>query len=503
MWSDNSISPPSNHAMVGQWLCNSAPSSPAKFLVKKPPHQTESFHVTHKVPSGDSPYVKAKHVQIVDKDFDRAIALFWAAINVGDRVDSALKDMAILMKQQNRPEEAIEAIKSFRFRCSDHAQEALDNILLDLYKRCGRLDDQINLLKHKLHLIHEGLVFNGKRTKTARSQGKKFQVSIEKEATRLLGNLGWVYMQQANYAAAEAVYRKALSVESDINKMCNLGICLMKQDRLEEAKAMLQKVIPPSRDGEMIADSHLKSYQRAQELLPELENRISSIKACSMASPVERESTNLFQPSVEGAFDQMEEQWQWGDNHFHVSNALLATKGFGPCPFSENRVSKISLQAALASSFDQLRPPKNALEDDDAVRRDEGFKEISPEATSSTYLSLGMSNDKHTKVCAGQVAGFYQHSKDNEAVVDGEKQNLDYRENTSSKQDLPDQVLDFTCVNRVVESVIPDMGCDTESLRSIPDDCFAAHLSERELNSKCQRRLQVFLDMTLPATQSV
>ena len=53
-------------------------------------------------------------------------------------------------------------------------------------QRCGRLDDQIALLKHKLHLIHQGMAFNGKRTKTARSQGKKFQVSIEQEATRLL-----------------------------------------------------------------------------------------------------------------------------------------------------------------------------------------------------------------------------------------------------------------------------------------------------------------------------
>lgn len=53
-------------------------------------------------------------------------------------------------------------------------------------QRCGRLDDQIGLLKHKLLLIQQGVAFNGKRTKTARSQGKKFQVSVEQEATRLL-----------------------------------------------------------------------------------------------------------------------------------------------------------------------------------------------------------------------------------------------------------------------------------------------------------------------------
>ncbi|KAK9011004.1 hypothetical protein V6N11_043865 [Hibiscus sabdariffa] len=73
---------------------------------------------------------------LVEKDPERAIPLFWAAINAGDRVDSALKDMAIVMKQQNRAEEAIEAIKSLQSRCSDQAQESLDNILLDLYKVC-------------------------------------------------------------------------------------------------------------------------------------------------------------------------------------------------------------------------------------------------------------------------------------------------------------------------------------------------------------------------------
>ncbi|KAL0350284.1 UNVERIFIED_CONTAM: protein POLLENLESS 3-LIKE 2 [Sesamum radiatum] len=111
----------------------SAPSSPAKPLgVSRT--RSDTFHVTHKVPVGDTPYVRAKNVQLVDKDPERAIPLFWAAINAGDRVDSALKDMAIVMKQQNRAEEAIEAIKSLRSRCSDQAQESLDNILLDLYK---------------------------------------------------------------------------------------------------------------------------------------------------------------------------------------------------------------------------------------------------------------------------------------------------------------------------------------------------------------------------------
>ncbi|KAK4262050.1 hypothetical protein QN277_027661 [Acacia crassicarpa] len=251
----------------------SAPSSPAKALgVLRT--RSESFHVTHKVPIGDTPYVRAKNVQLVDKDPERAIPLFWAAINAGDRVDSALKDMAIVMKQQNRAEEAIEAIKSLRSKCSDQAQESLDNILLDLYKRCGRLDDQIILLKHKLYLIQQGLAFNGKRTKTARSQGKKFQVSVEQEATRLLGNLAWALMQQNNYIEAEDAYRRALSIAPDNNKMCNLGICLMKQGRISEAKETLSRVKPAVADGPRGSDSHLKAYERAQQMLKDLQSEM-------------------------------------------------------------------------------------------------------------------------------------------------------------------------------------------------------------------------------------
>lgn len=252
---------------------SSAPCSPAK-PVAMSRTRSESFHITHKVPIGDTPYVRAKHVQLVDKDPEKAIPLFWAAINAGDRVDSALKDMAIVMKQQNRADEAIEAIKSLRSRCSEQAQESLDNILLDLYKRCGRLDDQIALLKHKLYLIQQGLAFNGKRTKTARSQGKKFQVSVEQEATRLLGNLGWALMQQNNYVEAEDAYRRALSIAPDNNKMCNLGICLMKQGRIVEAKQTLRRVKPAVADGPRGMDSHLKAYERAQQMLADLESEI-------------------------------------------------------------------------------------------------------------------------------------------------------------------------------------------------------------------------------------
>ncbi|CAL9023272.1 unnamed protein product [Prunus brigantina] len=224
------------------------------------------YHVIHKVPSGDSPYVRAKHAQLVEKDPEAAIVLFWKAINAGDRVDSALKDMAVVMKQLDRTGEAIEAVKSFRGLCSKQAQDSLDNVLIDLYKKCGKIEEQIDLLKRKLRLIYQGAAFNGRPTKTARSHGKKFQVSVTQETSRLLGNLGWAYMQKGNFMMAEVVYRKAQMIDPDSNKACNLGLCLIKQGRYEDARSVLEDVL----ESRLPGSDESRSRKRADELLMEL-----------------------------------------------------------------------------------------------------------------------------------------------------------------------------------------------------------------------------------------
>lgn len=84
------------------------------------------------------------------------MSLFWAAINAGDRVDSALKDMAVIMKQLNRSDEAIEAIKSFRHLCPFESQESLDNILLELYKVST---NHLHLILASFSLLASALMF--------------------------------------------------------------------------------------------------------------------------------------------------------------------------------------------------------------------------------------------------------------------------------------------------------------------------------------------------------
>lgn len=81
-------------------------------------------------------------------------------------------------------------------------------------------------------------------------------------------------MQQENYSEAEAAYRRALSIAPDNNKKCNLGISLMKQGRVAEAKETLRQVRPAVADGPRGADSHLKAFERAQEMLRDLESEM-------------------------------------------------------------------------------------------------------------------------------------------------------------------------------------------------------------------------------------
>lgn len=90
------------------------------------------------------------------------------------------------------------------------------------------------------------------------------------------GNLGWALMQQENYAEAEVAYRRALLIGPDNNKTCNLGICLMKQGRVTAAKETLKRVRPAMTDGPRGVDSHLKAFERAQEMLRDLESKTTA-----------------------------------------------------------------------------------------------------------------------------------------------------------------------------------------------------------------------------------
>ncbi|KAG6741261.1 hypothetical protein POTOM_054494 [Populus tomentosa] len=71
---------------------------------------------------------------LTNKDPNMVVSLSWAAINAWDRVNSSLKDMAVVMKQLDGADEAIELIKSFRHLYPYDSRESIENVLVELYK---------------------------------------------------------------------------------------------------------------------------------------------------------------------------------------------------------------------------------------------------------------------------------------------------------------------------------------------------------------------------------
>lgn len=53
-------------------------------------------------------------------------------------------------------------------------------------QRAGRTEEEIEMLQFKLKRLEDGTAFGGRRTKTARSQGKKVHISVEEEKSRYL-----------------------------------------------------------------------------------------------------------------------------------------------------------------------------------------------------------------------------------------------------------------------------------------------------------------------------
>lgn len=195
------------------------------------------------VPKGTNPYARAKRAQLVEKDPERAVQLLREAIKQKDNLESAVKDLAGLLAQLGRSEEAIQVLEKHRGVISN--QQSIENILISLYPSAGQYDKAIDLLKRKLD--------------QAMSETKKAQ---------LLGNLAMVYLKKGDYVLAEQTFRQALKLQSD-NRVIerNIAFCLIKQERFEEAKAMLERILsstPDVKAGELL--EAIKQAQAGQEL---------------------------------------------------------------------------------------------------------------------------------------------------------------------------------------------------------------------------------------------
>ena len=70
------------------------------------------------LPKGKGPYARAKRAQLVDLDLQKGEALLREAIKQGDKRESAVKDLASLLNQQGRVDEAIVLLENNAHRAS-------------------------------------------------------------------------------------------------------------------------------------------------------------------------------------------------------------------------------------------------------------------------------------------------------------------------------------------------------------------------------------------------
>lgn len=108
-------------------------------------------------------------------------------------------------------------------------------------------------------------------------------------------------MQQENYVAAEVVYRKAQLIDPDVNKACNLCLCLIKQARHLEARTVLEDVLI----GKLPGSEDPKSRTRAEEILLELGGARS--QTFNSPSHLVESSSSLEDAFVEGLEHLMKE----------------------------------------------------------------------------------------------------------------------------------------------------------------------------------------------------
>ena len=176
------------------------------------------------VPRGKNPYARAKRVQLIEKDLDKAAKLFQQAIQQGDKVDSAVKDLAVLHAQRGNPQEAVRILRQYRKRVSD--RRAVDNMLINFHYKAGQYDEAIKLLEAKLR-----------------------QASSNVQKTRDQMQIASFYLHMENYSMAESHYKKIIRLRPNtLSAHRNLALCVFKRKDYDQAESLLNKILENSRD---------------------------------------------------------------------------------------------------------------------------------------------------------------------------------------------------------------------------------------------------------------
>jgi len=94
------------------------------------------------VPKGDSPYALAKRAEYIEKNLEKAKDLYKKAISQGDRRESAVKDLASVLHQEGRTQEACQILSQYSHLFPD--QNKLRNLLANLKKQVSPTGNCLN-----------------------------------------------------------------------------------------------------------------------------------------------------------------------------------------------------------------------------------------------------------------------------------------------------------------------------------------------------------------------
>ena len=168
------------------------------------------------LPKGDGPYARAKRAQLVDLDLDAAEKLLKQAALTGDNAESAVKDLASLLNQQGRVDEAISLLEDSSKRAKDAS--SYDNMLAALYQHASRHDNAVRVLERLCQ-------------KTPRAKRNS-----------LLTRIATVHIRARKYAAAEDTLRKLLD-DDPHNRTALRLIGVLEDARSAESQDVAEEVI--------------------------------------------------------------------------------------------------------------------------------------------------------------------------------------------------------------------------------------------------------------------
>ena len=168
------------------------------------------------LPRGDGPYARARRTQLVDLDLDAAEKLFREAIRTGDNAESAEKDLASLLNQQGRVDEAISLLEDSSKRAKDASP--YDNMLATFYQHANRHDDAVRILE------------------------QLFQKSPRAKRSSLLTRIATSHLRARKFAAAEVTLRKLLD-DDPHNRTALRLIGVLEDARSAESQDEAEEVI--------------------------------------------------------------------------------------------------------------------------------------------------------------------------------------------------------------------------------------------------------------------